>query len=508
MLDRILIRCDNRAVAGLGHFKRCALLAQELRGCCNFIQLVLDEVPSDSFLGLDLDFTVLVHPFTSEVSDAQEVRVLAHLNKVNFVIIDNYRVGPEWVELVQSEGICIFAFDDLDKLYNANLRINYLPGAMPSRVGGKELLGPKYFVTNNKRSHRNPPDRPRSVIFHAGWTGAFAGAANIIQPLLAEVREFKLQVTWLISNEQSLNWLVGSGLFNPSDSKREWDNRRQMDWGAYDIVIGPASTSLYEVIMQGALPISFALSSTQNDAHSTWIKLGHTLHLVREDRRVPSLLRLTMRVAISYYATLLKELAKHSSVLDGLGVVRIVDYLKNYPSFPGDSETIECGSVVTTVQECDLTQADSFLRARNAEKVRALSTNNRQITWIEHIRWWLESETTKYAFLTRGVPTAFFWHRSKVLDGNKFLIGGWFPASSQPIFDTAVRLLDWQLKQCASDYDGHLWVATINPANRAVIALNKKFGFQEASPNTRKYLNDLFPGTPNNFIALERPARL
>jgi hypothetical protein len=124
------------------------------------------------------------------------------------------------------------------------------------------------------------------------------------------------------------------------------------------------------------------------------------------------------------------------------------------------------------------------------------------------VNWWLTGNVERFAILKGSKKRAFFWHKSKVLDSNKFLIGGWFPVYNQPSFDISIQLLEWQLEYCSTNYGDHLWVATINPLNKAVIALNKRFDFKEASANTRTYLKDLFPGTPDDFVALERPALL
>lgn len=507
MSSKAIIRCDYFTGSGVGHLKRSAVLATALQRRGVEVTLVVDSRPLNFNWVLNLNIEVVSSMVFLEDEDAERIIEYSKANEVGIVVVDSYRITNNWVHKVKSAGLRVVAIDDLSRVEGADLRVNYAPLSMPLQNCSQELLGPSYFITDTKRSTRGNLLKPQSIIFHAGGNGDFSSNELTIQCLSREARRCNLRVTWLIANQVSKSWLQEKNLIDASDTLREWEVNASMHWGAYDIVVGPASTSLYEAIMQGSLPISYTISPTQKDERSCWLSLGHALHITNKESEDASCIKNTLRNAVEHYVALREYLFFHSKELDGLGVHRIIDHLLQEAGLSARAPSPKTMSQANEVRPCEFVDAAEFLNARNAEPVRSLSTNDREITWPEHLNWWLTNNAEKFVVLNDGETKAFFWHRSRVLDGNKFLIGGWFPANSQAIFDTAVRFLDWQLKQCAMDYDGHLWVATINPANRAVIALNKKFGFQEASPNTRKYLEDLFPGTPNNFVALERPAR-
>jgi hypothetical protein len=147
--------------------------------------------------------------------------------------------------------------------------------------------------------------------------------------------------------------------------------------------------------------------------------------------------------------------------------------------------------------------------ARNSPLVRQVSTSGREIEWIEHLNWWLDSSVERFKIGQPGKAAAYFWHRPRLINGKSYLIGGWFPAHEGPIFSAVIQLVTWQLQHCSSRYPGYIWLATISADNRAVIELNRKLGFVDASPESRADAEHLFPGTlEKNFVILERPAEI
>ena len=161
------------------------------------------------------------------------------------------------------------------------------------------------------------------------------------------------------------------------------------------------------------------------------------------------------------------------------------------------------------IRAVNLTDAVAFLVARNSPLARKISTDpNRIITWPEHLYWWLQATTERFVVDSAEGPIAYFWHKSKRVGLQDYLIGGWFPADDKPAFAAAVYLLDWQLDYCANIFPEHIWLATINKDNRAVLSLNSRYGFIEADLSSRTAIQDLFPGTDKNFAYLQRKSVL
>jgi hypothetical protein len=449
------------------------------------------------------------HPFDEE-RDATVLMKLASSLLATHVIIDSYRVTNRWVQATQSRGFFVSAFDDQNALSAADLRINYSPGARRLGTGALELVGPQYFVTDTTRKERRC-SKPRSIIFHVGGNGEFPQSSSVIGPLVMSARRLGLETHWLIAHDQSRTWLDSSGWLSEGDHLHAWQVVTPMDWSPFDIVVGPPSTSLFEAIMHGVLPISFVVSETQKDERSEWLSIGHGLHLTRADCQDGAVIGETIGFAVRHYARLTGELGEYAGCLDGLGARRVAEVMcSTVPQkAPEDHESGVKSEFGAPVRRCRFGDAEAFRAARNAPLVRELSTSNREIPWLEHLNWWLATSNEKFVFEKDGSPLAYFWHSSRSIVDKRYLVGGWFPAREGPMFGVAVQLLTWQLQYCRGKYPDHTWLATIDAGNRAVIELNRRLGFVDPGPASRADAERLFPGTlSGNFVVLERQACL
>ena len=325
----------------------------------------------------------------------------------------------------------------------------------------------------------------------------------------SNAREHGLNVSWICPTVSGRDWLKHSELASSDDTVLSWINDPGNLWSEFDFVIGPSSTSLFEAVMQGSLPISFSISDTQLSESIDWSRIGHVLHLAQSEINDAKALNTIMSLAFEYFQELRSELSKHSHLLDGNGAFRVAKAIANLPNKPNSPPNLTGSRSEEMVRECNLTDAVAFLQARNGISVRALSTNPDQINkWPDHLSWWLQKTVERFVLEDNNEIIAYFWHRSKKVAGHDYLIGGWFPASDRPSFTAAVRLLHWQLEYCANKYPGHLWIATINKRNRAVLSLNRRCGFTDADPFNIEVAKELFPGTSDDFQCLQRTSKL
>jgi hypothetical protein len=423
------------------------------------------------------------------------------------IVADSYRISRDWIQLLNESGIVVIIIDDLGIGGDAALRIDYRPRARGVEGSAEALLGPAYFISDcpSLQPRSSPPSR---VIAHAGGTGNFAAAEHVYAGALRVVREKGLHLTWLCPNETSKAWVACSGMLQTNDAVIGWQGGRRDFWADYDIVVGPASTSLYESIMQGVLPVSFPISATQTSDREPWLGIGHTLHLTVEEMGDTYVTEALFRLAVTKYDLLRTLLTNYSFDLDGRGTNRVAVAICNLMNGSYSSKHVFTKSK-SEIKECDILDSHAFLVARNAQHVRALSTEPEHIiSWPEHLNWWLSPVTQKFKANGKDGTEAFFWHRPQTVGGRDYLIGGWFPTTSQLTFTTAIQLLDWQLTYCADLYPRHIWVATINVKNSAVLLLNRRYGFTDPDSQTLAIIRELFPGNNENFVILQRKAEL
>ena len=506
MTETILIRCDFFKGSGAGHLKRCSILANALKKL-NFSPIfVLDTQPDVIPIDVSYPIEYLGSEF-EEKTDSLALLKLAEKYNSRAVIADSFRITDKWITTLRSARILVVLIDDLGIGSNASLRIDYSPAA--SRLDGSalQLLGPSYFITD---SPVLPPrhSQARKMILHAGGTGNFAPAKEVYAKSVETANERNISVTWLCPNESASDWLKKSGLLADSHVILGWQRSRKDLWSDFDIVVGPASTSLYEAIMQGCVCISFPISQTQTSSRENWLPIGHTLHLTRSEVEHPEIALAIVLLAVDHFHKIRATLDEFAICIRGDGAQKISSAIDAI--IKGKIPEIALPRIEPDIiRPCDIRDAGAFLNARNEPHVRALSTNPKHIiSWPEHLRWWLQSDTERFVVNSSGKPEAFFWHRARTVKGRDFLIGGWFPAGDQPAFAAGVRLIDWQLAHCAKYFPDHIWLATINKQNRAVIALNRRYGFVDADLDSLEALDDLFPGTTDDFTVLQRKARI
>lgn len=455
-----------------------------------------------------VDITCMVEiapgPFNEEL-DAQAVIDLAEYHNARIVLGDSYRISDRWIKSLKDHGLTVVLIDDLGIGGNAHMRIDYSP--IPKQPGGDavELLGPSYFLTDSPWvPARSGP--PKTMVAHAGWTGDFAAAESVYGSASEMARERGLQLTWIAPDQPTFDWLTVRGLVDVRDEVVNWKKERCTLWSKFDIVVGPASTSLFETIMQGAVPVSFPIAATQSSDREQWMTIGHALHLSRAEIKTGSIVDAIVELAFTHHAEFRAALDRFAAELDGGGAARVAEAVTTIAD-GGQRVSAQSKNVRASIRSCDLRDAHSFLIARNAPRVRALSTDpDYVISWSEHLIWWLTNTTERFVVEGEAGPEVFFWHRSKQFDGRYYLIGGWFPADDRPAFAAAIRLLDWQLEYCAERYPNHIWVATIHNTNRAVLELNRRYGFVEGDASTRRAAEHLFPGTTKDFTVLQRKA--
>ena len=134
---------------------------------------------------------------------------------------------------------------------------------------------------------------------------------------------------WVCPNSRSIKSLKKLIKFNANDQILTWRKDSSQLWRNYQIVVGPASTSLYEAIIQGSLPISFAISSTQCTDLNDWLSLGHTLHISNEEKENSYFINLIFDLALNNYKEFLNILREQSKELDGNGVERVIDSIES-----------------------------------------------------------------------------------------------------------------------------------------------------------------------------------
>jgi len=500
--DKILIYCDFFPSSGVGHLKRCIVLAKELykRGLDPTFLISSNVGEPPIALPFHIERCSLDN---KSILSAEEIIKLAYRDRVQTVIIDSYKISENWISKLISANLTVVAIDDLGIAGNATMRIDYSPNPKLITENCLNLLGPKYFLTDStSKVYRSMT--PQKIIAHAGSLGNFADAPIIYLTAARVFKTFGFEISWLSPNKVSYQWLEENELITDTEEIIGWQKNNQEIWQEYDIVLGPAGTSLFEAILQGALPISFPISKTQTSDRNTWLALGHCLHLTSDEVSNDEIIKKIVHLSLNNYQLFQDLLREKSRDLDAKGTSRVADAIVNTISNRA-FDLVEPPTGNSGIRSCTISDAQNFLNARNAPYIRKLSIDDKHIiTWPEHIDWWLNKKSERFLIEENGEIKAFFWHRTELTNEGDYLVGGWFPTKNRQSFGYAIRLLEWQLEYCNKTYKNHIWLAIIRKNNKAVLALNRRYGFTEATEPNKSVAKFLFPQLNEDFIILQR----
>lgn len=227
---KVVIRVDANPQIGLGHLKRCSVLAGQLRMDGFDVQIVSRERVSD------------------EAEDAaRTLSVIGqHPKDLSWVIVDHYGLGERWESIVRAAGHKILAIDDFrNRSHCADILVSDSDAPFDpalNRCVGKTLIGPKFALIGPEftfSKNRGSEGKKQILISYGGSdpTGETTKALQALQ----------------ILGQSDNDWLAG-----------------------IHVVIGPANTQKNDLVRLAA-PIA---AVTVHDAPESLAPLLGQAHLV------------------------------------------------------------------------------------------------------------------------------------------------------------------------------------------------------------------------------------
>lgn len=153
----VFVRADASESIGIGHIRRCAILAAELSKHGYGVVLVTRTRPEAKGVALGWPYQVVqldgrCHPHTNEeLSDAEKTQAVIqhHGAGRSWVIVDGERFGYDWERFLRQSGHMILAFDDSrSRRHCADIVVSdsekpfdgaLLPGSEPTqRLSGRQ----------------------------------------------------------------------------------------------------------------------------------------------------------------------------------------------------------------------------------------------------------------------------------------------------------------------------------------------------------------------------------
>lgn len=392
-----LIRTDASLSIGTGHVMRCLTLAKYLKHFDYCIVFVCVDYPGQMALQIEsagFDCILL------NVDDAFQPIAIERVMpwpKADLLIIDHYQIDATWESAVSHNFHFTMAIDDLanrthcvDLLLDQNLgreAIDYeskLPQTSQCLIGPEFALLRDEFVIHRESSiRRRQSPTLRGILISFGGVDQFNVSTHALEIVsnmkLPDLKKIDIVVG---TNFPHLNALRAqcnhySGIINIHVGAH---NMAELMRSA-DLAIGAAGGTAWERCALGLPSIVVVIAENQIPGALALEQSGAALVIERLDQ-MPQQLPVLLSRCLSM-AELADMSRKAQNLVDALGVERVVQVIMKQ-------------GVLRSMQPRDLRQV---LEWRNRPEVRRHMFNQDQISFEEHLQWFLRGKANDHKIL-------------------------------------------------------------------------------------------------------------
>lgn len=386
---RALLRADASADIGTGHVMRCLALAQALRDIGSDVVLAHTvSLPAGLEERLSAE-GIALRPLTGTRGTRQEAGHTADLAadlSADWLVVDGYAFGAEYLATLRSAPLRVLVFDDHAGLsrYPVDIVVNQNAYADAARYAGRTdearlLLGPRFAVLRRDFApwrdwQRSIPRRGRRVAVTLGGSDPADATSRVLAAFHA-------------ARDRTLDVRVAVGAANPRHGELTAALGRRVEllfdvrdmpallaWA--DVGIGAGGTSALEIACMGLPALLFVLADNQVESVAALTAAGIARALGRPADAGPA------RIAAELCELLddpeAREAMAHRGreLVDGRGARRVAREM-----------------LAATLRLRPVTEADAELLWgwANDSATRAASFTSDPIPWETH-RTWLRSQ--------------------------------------------------------------------------------------------------------------------
>jgi len=201
-LKNILIRCDSSSQLGLGHVKRCLLLAFRLKQQDNSLNI---SFATQNLLG-NINLEILkagFHIYTLKTNHAEELSSLISVLHLHLLIIDSYEIDLFFEQILKEnhKELKILSFDDTLQPHHCDMLLNH--GIQAKKKAYRALVpkscklfcGSQYTLLRDEFFKANP-QKPikNSIAIILGGNDVLNGSSTITKLLLNINPNYKISV--------------------------------------------------------------------------------------------------------------------------------------------------------------------------------------------------------------------------------------------------------------------------------------------------------------------------
>lgn len=293
-MRRVLIWAETSPEIGMGHVKRCLVLANRLKADGFEVEFATYKMPNDEYKPYHVNWLDHLGKFLETSAGAYD-----------YVITDTYTLTPKDLRIIRQYVRYVIVIDDLNNLdlYIADLVINgdYQAKDWKYACTGKVLLGPEYLLIDPKFTKKAYP-KEHILVLTGGTNDALVEKIQGIFAVYKPWDNFDLMIT-------------------PNLSAYKFDIPMQELMQKAFVVVTPCGMSIYEAMACGASIIGYVTAENQRPGADALARDGH-ITLANSLEEIYPLVENHPVFNLPTYKAL------RSYPIDSLGAERIVNEIK------------------------------------------------------------------------------------------------------------------------------------------------------------------------------------
>ena len=524
---KVLFRVNAGGNSGIGHLVRCVNIALALSeyGVKSRFVLRFAEQKIVPFLQ-SFSYESLYISSPAEYDERQDAELFAQtvsLYKPDWIIVDDYRLGFHWEKSIAAEGAKVLAIDDIERRHHCDLLLEIRWRGSATDISYDQivprncikLLGPRFIPLADCYKQGKPVQKansPFTLMLSLGGGGELSLFQGILEVLLSSKN--------LAANHLHVMVVIGPLAVDADELIQKYQSYPQVTFligkielYSYlcqcDLYIGAAGGILYQLKALNIPAITFSLAANQDNPGKLFEDIGHYFHLGCLSNLDPRDLLSFVEVVVSNYTRVLALADSPRVVVDAQGAARVAKAIITYPEIEPEisllsqseqNQDIEILSSQYSIRPVVDTDINHYLESRNLAANRNNMISEAAIEKLQHYRWWFNTNRVSFLLANENRSCLYIWHQVKMINADKYLIGGWFVCHEDVGFQDSIIALNWQLKKCEQQYPGIPWIAVIHRDNKYVKLMNDYLGFTEIGINHRYFevVSRLFEGADNN----------
>lgn len=473
-MTNILFIIDHGNQSGSGHLIRSSQIINSLINMQqNVFGLIENYSEKKVTPTLSKKFSVINYGDDFSQLSSSKIQNILDTIDARILVIDSYKIKVDVLPLNDSLKI----FKIVDEPFNEKREITHLPiGIRFSQDPGSRIKLIDYPIRDlsDVKQQRHNLNKHDKLLVYLGTSPSNELVQEFINLILKLENDVKDSIAFYlplkgfehIKNKYPIFFVDNIDLILPQTK----------------LIMGSASSIIYESCFLDIPMITIALNDTQVNSDSELANLGiyinfHVSEILQNDKYV-DFVNLIWRD---------ENLAKFTGTGSSKLNSKSADDLA--AKILGKSEEIKDFEPLTqqpsmSFRRTQVSDLSKLREWRNKESVRERMANSKEISKLEHYKWWVTNTRNNYIFEINSESVIYIWHEKVNFESMDFLIGGWIPLREDVDISDVFYCLKWQLNKAGEDFASVPWLAVIKKDNLLPNFLNSRLGFEAVAPGS------------------------